>query len=76
MMRATSLAVLPHKTHVRARRRIQIARYTLEHGITDLLTTQDVLCLLTLAVADLDEARVIEEAREVSDRDVLAQAAA
>lgn len=76
MIHATTLAVLPHRSHVRVRRRIQTARYILEHGITDLLTTEDVYHLLTLTVADLDEAHVVDEGREVMDRNVLTQEAA
>ena len=58
-----TVALLQHATFTRARRRIQTALCTLEGGIYDLLTTEDVVHLLSSALSDLDEVEIVEQKR-------------
>lgn len=55
------VAVIEHSRFVMARRRINIALATLEDGVYDLFTTENVVELLNKALSDLEEAHVVEE---------------
>ena len=52
------VVTLRRKTYERARFRVLTALAHLEDGYRDLLTPEDVIWLLTQAVADLDEAQI------------------
>lgn len=60
-MNSNPIVVLQHATFIRARSRINIALVTLEDGMYDLFTTEDVVRLLSSALSDLDEAQVIAQ---------------
>lgn len=55
------LAVIPNDKFEMARRRIGIALATIEDGHFDLLTPENVVALLNAALADLEDALVVEE---------------
>lgn len=58
------VTILPHSKYINARRHINIALVTLEDGIHDLLTTEDVVWLLNAALRDLDEAHLVERGKD------------
>jgi hypothetical protein len=54
---------LSNSKYVMARRRINIALCTLEDGFYDLLSPENVVELLTSALADLDEAEITAQSQ-------------
>lgn len=55
------VAVIEHSRFIMAKRRINIALCTLEDGVFDLLTTENVVEILNKALADLEGAYVVEK---------------
>ncbi|MBD0372779.1 MAG: hypothetical protein ICV60_18185 [Pyrinomonadaceae bacterium] len=61
MSASNPVAVIDHSKLVMARRRINIALATLEDGVFDLFTTENVVEILNKALSDLEEAHVVEQ---------------
>jgi hypothetical protein len=59
--RNNPVASIPQSKLIMARRRISIALCTLEDGIFNLFTTENVVELLSAALGDLEEAELIEQ---------------
>lgn len=61
MANNSTMAVIEHSRFIMARRRINIALCTLEDGIFDLFTTENVVELLNNALSDLESVSVVEQ---------------